>query len=195
MPVPQRPLLVFALTAGFVIGCSANKVDVPDLDGSSSSHGVIVTTPTVVVVGSPKPSPSPGTPSPSPTPSPTPSPNSAGCNLPPGGGSGNNCERTSPSFLETVDAVIDQIVRDEPQIFDLTDAKCGNCYKVRDTQRFVSRVLELLHGRGLCAIHDGEELAVKNTNEFNDQYDILTAENYLRRGDGSYRSTCRPAWF
>jgi hypothetical protein len=48
---------------------------------------------------------------------------------------------------------------------------------------------------GYCAFYDGEEMAVKNTNKFNDQYDISTSSGYIRRGDGSYRSTCWPAWF
>jgi hypothetical protein len=42
---------------------------------------------------------------------------------------------------------------------------------------------------------DGEELAVKKTNDFSDQYDILTFENFIRRDHGSYRATCTPAWF
>jgi hypothetical protein len=48
---------------------------------------------------------------------------------------------------------------------------------------------------GYCATNDGEELAVKNSNSFNDQYDIINSEGFVRRGAGSYRSTCYPAWF
>jgi hypothetical protein len=66
---------------------------------------------------------------------------------------------------------------------------------VRDVQRYVSRMPQLLEQRGFCALYDGEELAVKNTNQFNDQYDILTSSNHIRRDLGSYRSTCYPAWF
>ena len=38
--------------------------------------------------------------------------------------------------------------------------------------------------RGYCAIYDGEELAVKNSDDFNEQYDILSASQRgaLRRG-------------
>jgi hypothetical protein len=49
--------------------------------------------------------------------------------------------------------------------------------------------------QGLCAHNDGEELAVKANNGFNDQYDVLTSDMYIRRQGGSYRSTCYPAWF
>jgi hypothetical protein len=36
---------------------------------------------------------------------------------------------------------------------------------------------------------------VKSSNDFNDQFDVLTFEMFLRRENGSYRTTCRPAWF
>ena len=49
--------------------------------------------------------------------------------------------------------------------------------------------------RGLCGFYDGEELGVKGTNAFNDQYDIVTSDMFVRRQLGSYRSTCYPAWF
>ena len=39
------------------------------------------------------------------------------------------------------------------------------------------------------------ELQVKNSNDFNDQYDIMISQGYVRRGAGSYRSTCSPAAF
>jgi hypothetical protein len=48
---------------------------------------------------------------------------------------------------------------------------------------------------GVCAIFDGEEIGVKNTNAFNDQYDIHLASGHVRRGEGSYRATCTPAQF
>ena len=49
---------------------------------------------------------------------------------------------------------------------------------------------------GYCTAYDGEELAVKKVNAFNDQYDILLAEGFIRREDtGAYRATCYPAWF
>jgi len=60
---------------------------------------------------------------------------------------------------------------------------------------FTDRLVANLKAAGVCAAFDGEEVGVKNTNDFNDQFDVLTADMYLRRGDGAYRSTCRPAAF
>lgn len=178
-----------ALLAG---ACSdLKKVERPE--DPSPSEGVIAAVPSPRAPSSPTPPPT--SPSPNPSPSPSAPPPQASCNLPPGTGTGENCERTSPSFLSDVEAAIDQIVGEHPEWFDKNDTKCPNCYKVLDPERFVDRLLEVLAGRGLCAISDGEEIAVKNSNDFNDQYDVLTGDLYLRRGDGSYRSTCRPAAF
>jgi hypothetical protein len=171
-------------------GCATQEVVIPELSGPSEASGSVrvgISTPTPA----PAPSPSPdATPSPSPT-----SPPAASCSLPPGGGSGRDCERVSPLFLGDVTIAIDDVVARRPELFDTSDAKCGNCFRVRDERAFVELLVEAVARRGLCAHYDGEELAVKRTNDLNEQYDVLTADGYLRRGDGSYRSTCRPAWF
>jgi len=138
------------------------------------------------------PPPSPG--SPAPTPPPPPPPSGGSCSL--GGGDPNHrCGRTSHTFLHDVDRAIDRVVASSPQIFDLSDDVCGGCYRIKDHAAYVSKVERELERMGYCAHYDGEEMAVKNVNAFNDQYDISTSSGYVRRGDKSYRSTCRPAWF
>jgi hypothetical protein len=140
------------------------------------------------------PPPTGGAPAP-PPPAPPPA-QAQGCGLPPGNGSGNACPRQSPSFLSQVESALTQLTQDEPWVFDKSEIQgCGTCYKVVDVQRYITRMPELMQQRGLCSMYDGEELAVKNSNSFNDQYDILTAGMYIRRDMGSYRSTCYPAWF
>jgi hypothetical protein len=137
---------------------------------------------------------------PSPSPTPTPAapepPQARGCGVGPGSGSGHGCPRQSPSFLKEVESAMDQLVREEPSLFDERRTRgCGNCYLVLNPTRYVTRMAELMAERSLCGHYDGEELAVKQSNAFNDQYDILTSDMYVRRQLGSYRSTCYPAWF
>jgi hypothetical protein len=188
--------LAFALVLALLhAACATDTVEMPEFTGPS-----VATVPSGSIVGHtvPQPSPTPtavptSSPTPTPSPQPTSSPSSS-CSLPPGTGELRDCPRVADSFLAVVEAAIDEVVRSEPSLFDLQDAKCGNCYRVKDTARFVTRLLAALP-RSVCATYDGEELAVKNTNEFSDQYDILTFDGYLRRGDGAYRATCRPAWF
>ena len=157
----------------------------------------------VVVVPVPIPSPQAPGPGPGPTASPgdpsspPPPASGQGCGVGPGTGNGQDCPRQSPSFLNEVESALDQLVREEPGLFNLnkTSKGCGNCYQIVDSDRYVRRMAELMSQRGLCGLYDGEELAVKRTNAFNDQYDIFTADGFVRRQLGSYRSTCYPAWF
>ena len=140
---------------------------------------------------------SPAAPEASPTPDPTATPPRVGCGLPPGGGSGEDCPQESPTFMAEVEQAIDLAIFEHPEMINTQRARgCANCYQVLDTHNFPEEVGRNLEKRGLCTKYDGEELAVKNTNTFNDQYDILLAEGYLRRETtGAYRVTWYPAWF
>ena len=82
-----------------------------------------------------------------------------------------------------------------PELFDLTLRRGGLSYFVRDRERYTRGVAYVMSTRGFCAIWDGVELATKKTNEFNEQYAILTSDSYVRWGAGAYQSTCYPAWF
>jgi hypothetical protein len=103
----------------------------------------------------------------------------------------------SQTFLSRVEAAIDEVIATDPQAFNFgrTRGGCANCYQVVDATRYVNRVAQAITKNGVCGFYDGEELAVKNSNSFNDQFDILTSDGFIRRQGGSYRTTCRPAWF
>jgi hypothetical protein len=135
------------------------------------------------------PEPAP-VPTPAPTPAPTPTP-IYGCGLPRGAGEGTRCPRESPTFQAQLDAAIDKVIAEHPQWFDLNRPRAAGLYPVRNVPNYVQGVVENLRKAGLCAFNDGEEVAIKNTNEFNDQFDIITADAFIRR---SYRTTCYPAW-
>jgi hypothetical protein len=134
---------------------------------------------------------------PAPTPAPPAPARALGCGLPPGGGSGEDCPQESPSFMAEVEQAIDLAIHEHPEMINTQRARgCANCYQVLDTHNFPEEVGRNLEKRGYCTKYDGEELAVKNANRFNDQYDILLSEGYIRREtNGAYRATCYPAWF
>lgn len=183
-----------ALLIGMAVGCNTITEDLPE----KPSPVNVVPVPVVVV---PVPIPSPVTPAPAPS-APTPSPGSptpppgAACSLPPGTGSGNNCPRTSPSFLGEVDAAINLLVAQRPSLFDLRDTRGDGGYLIKDVRQFQEGVAANLRGMGLCAIADGgDEVAVKDSNASNDQYDIVLSSGHIFRGAGSYAATCFPAWF
>lgn len=202
----------FAWILGFVlVGCQTLIEEFPTAPDSVASSGSNVPAADIVVTpvalpsptsggGSSDPAPSAGTPS-TPASDPTPAPpsapvQSAGCSLPRGTGSGQNCPRLSPQYLSEVEAAIDLVVKQRPDCFNLNDSgNCGNCYKIRDNGCYESGVVAALESFGLCATFDGEEFGVKGTNSFNEQYDLTTSDFHIRRQLGSYRSTCQPAWF
>ena len=59
--------------------------------------------------------------------------------------------------------------------------------------RFYVGIIEKLDKKGICAGFDSEELQVKTSNEFNDQYALRTSRGFLRTGVSIYRATCHPA--
>jgi hypothetical protein len=194
--VLRSPVARASFAAVMLAACTTIREDMPR--PTEPDAGPPTTVPVVIV---PVPVPTPQGPVPptgNPTdPAATPPPSGSGCGVGPGNGSGENCPREEPSFLSQVESAMDQLISQEPQIFNLnkTSKGCPNCYQVVDADRYVQRMAQLMSQRGLCGLYDGEELAVKKTNDFNDQYDIFTADGFMRRQLGSYRSTCYPAWF
>jgi hypothetical protein len=111
------------------------------------------------------------------------------------GSTAYGCQRTSPAFLNEVDAAINKLVAEEPQIFDLTDQQGEGGFRVVSPGQYYVGVMRNLQAMGFCANFDGEEMQVKNSNDFNDQYHIMISSGYVRRGSSSYRTTCTPASF
>ena len=135
-------------------------------------------------------------PAPSPSPSPRFPPPLPPCPLPPGGGSGQDCPYELPFFALDVNEAIAIVENEHPELFDFSHSRGGLSYLVRDTDRYTAGVAYVLSTRrGFCAIWDGEEIALKKVNEFNEQYAVVTSDDYVRWGAGAYQSTCYPAWF
>ena len=196
------PLLAVGAAAFTFVGCNLIQEKLsPTAPTSPKPTPAPLSIPVILPKASPTPTPAPTpgpapTPTPAPNPTPTPAPPTGGsCSLPPSNNPEAPCKMESYSFLSQVDKAITLVTEQQPGIFDFNDKKCDNCYYVKNESKFVAGVVANLSGMGLCAYYDGEELAVKNTNSFNDEYDILLASGHLRRGPGSYRSTCRPSWF
>jgi len=107
------------------------------------------------------------------------------------------CTRELPSkYILDVDRAIVAVSREHPEVFDFSRTQTGtDWYKIVDNDRYFSLMVEKMTSFGYCSIYDGEELAVKGENGFNEQFDIYAGDGFVRRGEGSYRSTCYPATF
>jgi hypothetical protein len=107
----------------------------------------------------------------------------------------DECHYNDSTFVPDIDRAIARVQREQPELFDFTQANGGLSFFVMDVERYHEGVVKALRDEGLCAIFDGEEVAVKKTNELSDQYDIITSTDFVRWGDGAYAATCHPASF
>src|SRR6185295_5871880 len=115
----------------------------------------------------PTPTPPPtGSPVPTPSPAASASPSAGSCNLSPMP-DGAPCRAESPSFQTQVETAQADVKRTRPDLFE------GD--RVRSEDAYVQEVARVLRTRGLCAAQGGpkDEVAIKSTNDWNDQYDIV----------------------
>lgn len=192
--------LMVAAALMLLVGCHTITEEAPTEPSPVSEEPTLAAITIPLILPAPSPTPVPGTGpvpgSPAPTPQPTPPPPSgSGCNVPPSNPGSLNCTDDPQHFLAEVETAITQVTKDYPELFDFSSKKCNNCYFVKDVDRYVDAVIRELSRMGLCAHWDGEEVAVKESNRFSEQYDIILSNNHIRRGSGSYRGVCRPAWF
>lgn len=68
----------------------------------------------------------------------------------------------------------------------------GSNPKVLDREKYHEAVKLELEALGVCTKIEKEEIAVKNANEYNEQWNIWTSDAYVRR---KYVTTCVPAWW
>jgi hypothetical protein len=133
-----------------------------------------------------------------PTPAPAPSPSPVAmftCPLPALPDLHNTCPRLTPQLWEIVENAIQTTIREHPELFNLNDELGGGSYKVLDRDRYINTVVDNIHKQGVCARAEVEEIQVKISNDFNEQYNIWVSSGYVRHGPGSYITTCFPAQF
>jgi hypothetical protein len=126
----------------------------------------------------------PGGPNPPQAAAPPPEPErfNNGCELPRGNGNGINCPRESPVYMDAMNEAIDRTLDEHPEFFPGGQPNVGG---------YMDTVVENLKKMGYCALNDGEEIAVKKTNDFSEQYDIISSGGHVLR---AYMATCTPAW-
>ena len=117
-----------------------------------------------------------------------------GCNLP--ASREISCGDPPPTFDGDIASAIDQVLKTKPQLFDFNDiAPRTDWPAVKDLPAYYQGVIDILVAKGYCALFDGEEIAIKRTNDFSEQYDVNYKDKYVRTGPGAYRGSCYPAAF
>jgi hypothetical protein len=112
-------------------------------------------------------------------------PLSASCNKLPPGTPSAAC-RIEPSDYQTiVDRSIRTLQAEQPAIFE------GD--QVLSVGQYYVGLIKVLDRQGICAVFDGEELAVTDRPTSNEQFHVLTSASRARFGPQSYRTTCSPS--
>ena len=140
--------------------------------------------------------PTASNPAPTPTPAPAATPQAFSCPLPALANHDIPCPKLPPQLYQYVDKAIAQTVKDHPELFDLSvDLFDGN-YRVRERDPYIKAVVKAIHDQGVCAVEQFEEIAVKTSNDFNEQYNVwVSSGGFIRKGPGAYITTCFPASF
>lgn len=108
------------------------------------------------------------------------------------------CNREDSSqYYQDMEAAISQVIRENPELFDTSVHPPGADWPgVRDKDRYHQLVMAALVSRGYCTHYDTEEIQMKKgTNQFSEHFDIYLGDGFVRRGTGTYRSSCYPSAF
>src|SRR5438445_5927393 len=135
-----------------------------------------------------------GTPAAAPTrtPAPAATPQAFTCFLPAMPDLHNTCPKLTPRYQDYVNTAIDTVMRQQPQLFDFNDT-LGGAVRVLDRHKYQTAVVAAINAQGgVCANDNNEEIQLKTTNDFNEQWNIWFSGGYTRR---SYITTCFPAQF
>ncbi len=136
----------------------------------------------------------------SPVAGPTPPTTPASLSCPLGKGTADStCEAPASHLLRSIDAAIDQVVAAHPDYFVLGElqGQVSGQYRVRDRDRFIQGVLAILQGQGMCAfrIPESDTIQVKGSNDFSEEYELVSGRGFIHRGSSSCLRTCTPANF
>lgn len=145
--------------------------------------------------GSDTPLPTAVPPTPAPAPVPSSTPQAPACGLPALPDLKNECPKLTSQLWEYVENAIQKTIREHPEYFDLTEDLGGGAYRVRDRDKYVKSVVANVQAQGLCSREEIEEIQVKNTNIFHEQFNIWVSSGHVRHGPRSYITTCFPAQF
>jgi hypothetical protein len=96
-----------------------------------------------------------------------------------------------------VDAAIEMLIADKPQLFNLNDSTVPGSPRVLDKDGYFKGLISELDKLAVCgeAATDGQTMYVKADNDRSEAYRVLNNNNFVWRGAASYDNTCFPAAF
>ena len=146
-----------------------------------------------------QPAPVPtATPAPQPTPKPLALSVIPPCPLPSRVGASYTCTKERPRLGVEVNAAVDRVIAERPELLDSKDMNPGP--RILNVDAFMVAVVAALGEAGLCAHVDAEgEVAVKTDNSFNEQWIVVSrmgwstpTEHWVLR---KFAAACEPSAF
>ena len=147
-----------------------------------------------------QPAPVPTVPAPTPAPTPTPKALSVipPCSLAASSPGAPSCTEPASRLAANVNAAIDRVISERPDLFNLNDVDGGP--KILDYDAYMTAVVAAINQAGQCGKVDAEgEIGIKNANSFNEQWIIASKAgwnppqgNWVRR---KYVGACAPSVF
>jgi hypothetical protein len=97
---------------------------------------------------------------------------------------------------------MDDLAAQQPTLFNKNDeagAGTGN-YRILDVEGYLNGIVALLQSYGLCAQRDPgdylfQQINVKNTNDFSEDFKVMTSNGFVWHSAGAFKSLCTPASF
>jgi hypothetical protein len=107
------------------------------------------------------------------------------------------CTRSSSFYLADMDAAIEQVAREHPEYFNLSETRGVGSYRILHRDAYTSAVLDALGQRGYCAALDmyRDFFLLKLGDDRSEQFEIEGPSGFVRRGYPSFWNACRPAAF
>ena len=196
----RASLALAAVVAVGLAGCKTITEELPTTASTTNNPTVTVPIPVVVTPialpqpsnPAPAPAPTPGEPQSSPTPEPSGGGGSVGQSCAPAPAPGNErCPYENNSeFMSVVESAYETLIAAHPNWFNGTGV--GATLKISD-QQWTWAVVDEVRRKGYCAGIYSEEVSVRTSNSYSENFDVVTSAGTVRRAPGSYRSTCYPA--
>jgi hypothetical protein len=99
------------------------------------------------------------------------------------------CPREGRSdFLGAVESAYDLVIAEHPNWFSSDKTRVN-----LSEDDWAWAVVGALRRKGYCAGLYGEEVSVRSSRAYSENFDVVTSTGIVRRGENTYRSTCYPA--
>ncbi len=140
-------------------------------------------------------------------PVPTPPPSLVGvgssCSLGKGDPNAECVKASGPAKLQLyIETAIDLVVREKPQLLDLTveDRPNAGTYRVKDAEGFLDAIVTNIQRQGACAQRDPDTLGfqrvlVRDSFDFSEGFYLISEKGYVQRGPDALAQYCDPASF